>query len=125
MKIRPESSGTNSSFVPATPEKRSQTADLIQAISAANLPATLVAKQGVTAAISVSDSTLKHYRKHYWLEGIHYIYLGPKTIRYNLQLVVDWAIHKNQPHVHQRAIEAYLARVAQAQSNPRTRKKRS
>ncbi|MGG6294912.1 excisionase family protein [Leptolyngbya sp. AN02str] len=99
---------------------RSHVAALVQSIDAANLPATLVAKQGIIAAISVSNSTLKNYRKQFWIEGIHYFYLGPKLVRYNLELIVDWAIHRGDPQAHQRAIEAFLFKL---ESNQSTKKR--
>lgn len=98
----------------------SHVAALVQSIGTVNLPATLVAKQGIIAAISVSNSTLKNYRKQFWIEGIHYFYLGPKLVRYNLELIVDWAIHRGDPQAHQRAIEAFLFKL---ESNQSTKKR--
>lgn len=68
----------------------SQIIECIQTVGTTSFPITLVTKERVSSAISVSLSTLKHYRKCYWLEGIHYFYLSPRTIRYSLELVLDW-----------------------------------
>ena len=91
-----------------------------------DLPVTLGDKHTTAEALSISPSTLKKYRlnaKFQLYEGIHYYKLNSRTIRYNLDLMVDWAIHRNDPHAHQRAIEAYLAKIAKTQAQSRKKKR--
>ncbi len=43
------------------------------------------------------------------LEGIHYVRYGEFCIRYNLDLLKDYAATRSAPEAHKRAIELYLA----------------
>lgn len=93
-----------------------------------NLPVILGDKHTTAAALSLSTSTLKHYRlakDSTLIQGIHYYVINPRMIRYNITLMVHWLLHQNEPHEHQRAIEAYLAKMAQMQSSPRKCRRRS
>jgi len=72
MQIKPKESELSSSSEPIKSIDSSYITALVQAVSSANLPATLVTKQCAAAALSVSPSTLKHYRKQHWLEGLHF-----------------------------------------------------
>jgi hypothetical protein len=86
-----------------------------QSIDFSTLPATLVNKHRAAAAISVSPSTLKQYRlakNSSLIESIHYFYLNSRTIHYNLELLVDWAMHRQNPQAHQKAIEVFLSKLA-------------
>jgi hypothetical protein len=41
-------------------------------------------------------------------EGIHYSRISPQTIRYNLPMLKDWWVNRNDPAAHQRAINHHL-----------------
>ena len=41
-------------------------------------------------------------------ESIHYYMLGPKSRRWNLELMRHWALNRSNPEAHQRRIEQFL-----------------
>jgi hypothetical protein len=68
-----------------------------------------VTKYEISQLTGLAPATLKRYRLSGRLsEGIHWVKLNPRVIRYNKLLVRDWIQNKDNPHLHQRAIEAYL-----------------
>jgi len=78
-----------------------------------------VGKQEIAALTGLSCETLKQYRlTGRWIEGIHWIKLNSRVVRYNFFLIKDWVQNHNNPQIHQRAIEAYLS------SLPSNQKKR-
>lgn len=70
-----------------------------------------VDKREASRLTGLSGDTLKKYRLKQGLliEGIHWVRLNAKTIRYNLPLVQDWLQNRNDPKAHQRAVENYQA----------------
>ena len=64
-------------------------------------------KKAACALLSVSSSTLKRYQKKYWLEGIHFIRVNSRNVRYNEDLIKDWMQNSQAEKAHQRAIEHY------------------
>jgi hypothetical protein len=68
-----------------------------------------VTKYEISRLTGLAPATLKHYRLSGRLkEGIHWVKLNPRVIRYNRLLVRDWIQNQDKPHLHQRAIESYL-----------------
>lgn len=64
----------------------------------------LVNKHEVAKILGISPSTLKHYRLAQGstlIEGIHYHVWNQRTIRYNPDLMADWAINRSNPKAHQ------------------------
>lgn len=88
----------------------------------------LVNKYEVAAILGISPETLKKYRlqdNSPLIEGIHYHAWNSRTIRYNPELMADWALNRNNPQQHQRTIEAYLASLPcnqKKQSKPAIRR---
>ncbi|MBW4422204.1 MAG: hypothetical protein KME13_23815 [Myxacorys californica WJT36-NPBG1] len=69
----------------------------------------LVNKHKAAEAIGMSAYTLGEYRRDGLLtEGIHYHCWSSRTIRYNLDFVIHWALHRNDPATHQKWIEQQL-----------------
>ncbi len=69
-----------------------------------------VGKGEAARCLNLSGATLKRYRLQGLLvEGIHWVRLNSRCIRYNLDLVQDWAQNRDDPAAHQRAIEIYRA----------------
>ena len=69
-----------------------------------------VTKYTISELLKLSPETLKKYRLDGRLvEGIHWIRVNPRVVRYNLPLVQDWFQNQSDPQAHQRAIENYLA----------------
>ena len=78
-------------------------------------------KHQASALIGLSPETLKKYRliDQTLLEGVHWVKLNSRTIRYNLALLLDWMENRNEPAAHQRAIEQYLiAKLSNQRKRP-------
>jgi len=93
----------------------------------APFPPNLITKHQAAEILAISPSTLKKYRlaaDSSLIEGVHYVRWNSRTIRYNETLIRDWSINRTNPMAHQQAIEAYLAKVAQAQAKTRKKKRR-
>lgn len=79
-----------------------------------------VSKRQASECLSLSGSTLKKYRlSGEWVEGIHWVRINSRCIRYNLELLKDWLQNRGNPKAHMRAIEIYQKSLL---SNPRKRK---
>ena len=67
-----------------------------------------VSKKTASECLNLSESTLKKYRlKGDWIEGIHWVRLNSRCIRYNLVLIQDWLHNRGNPTAHLQAIETY------------------
>ncbi|MBR8831894.1 MAG: hypothetical protein N5P05_002609 [Chroococcopsis gigantea SAG 12.99] len=67
-------------------------------------------KSEASQYLKLSGTTLKRYRLQGLLvEGIHWVRLNSRCIRYNLDLIQDWLHNRHDPVAHQRAIEIYQA----------------
>ena len=76
-----------------------------------------VNKQGACQYLKLSETTLKRYRlQGLLIEGIHWVRLNSRCIRYNLDLLQDWMRNRHDPSTHQRAIEVYQANLLNNQS---------
>jgi tRNA(His) 5'-end guanylyltransferase len=75
-----------------------------------------VNKQNAAAQLNLSPSTLKRYRMEgTWIEGVHWVKLNSRCIRYNLELIKDWLHNRHDPLKHEQAIEIYRAKLLSAQ----------
>lgn len=71
-----------------------------------------VDKKNATQSLNLSGETLKRYRlSGEWIEGIHWVRLNSRCVRYNLELIQDWFHNRNDPQAHWRAIEIYQERL--------------
>ena len=69
-----------------------------------------VSKQEALQYLNLSSTTLKKYRlQGLLIEGIHWVRINSRCIRYNLELIQDWLHNRHDPAAHQRAIEIYQA----------------
>ena len=67
-----------------------------------------VNKRQASECLSLSGSTLKKYRlSGEWVEGIHWVRINSRCVRYNLELLKDWLHNRGNPKAHMRAIETY------------------
>lgn len=81
-----------------------------------------ITKQQASEILNMSFSTLKKYRLNgTWIEGIHWVKLNSRCIRYNLELIQDWLHNREDPVAHYRAIDLYHASLASNQK--RTKQK--
>ena len=81
-----------------------------------------VSKQKASECLSLSSSTLKKYRlQGDWIEGIHWVRINSRCIRYNLELIQDWLHNRTNPSAHMRAIETYQASLLSNQRKTRKR----
>lgn len=82
-----------------------------------------VSKQEATQSLRLSGTTLRRYRvQGLLIEGVHWVRVNSRCIRYNLELINDWLHNRHDPAAHQRAIEIYQASLL---SNQRKIPKRS
>lgn len=83
----------------------------------------LLSAQKLAFTIGVHKATIARWRKAGRLEqGVHYFKLNPTTILYNVALVEDWIVNQHQPHLHEQAIENFLASLP---SNDRPQRKKA
>ncbi|MGG6242133.1 hypothetical protein ACQ4N7_26235 [Nodosilinea sp. AN01ver1] len=69
-----------------------------------------VSKQEATQSLRLSGTTLRRYRvQGLLIEGVHWVRVNSRCIRYNLELIKDWLHNRHDPAAHQRAIEIYQA----------------
>lgn len=69
-----------------------------------------VSKHQAAKCLNFSSSTLKKYRlQGDWIEGIHWVRINSRCVRYNLELIKDWLSNRHDPAAHLRAIEQYQA----------------
>ena len=81
-----------------------------------------VSKHQASECLSLSSSTLKKYRlQGDWIEGIHWVRINSRCIRYNLELIQDWLHNRTNPSAHLRAIETYQANLLSNQRKTRKR----
>jgi CHAD domain-containing protein len=67
-----------------------------------------VNKRQASECLSLSSSTLKKYRLNgEWIEGIHWVRINSRGVRYNLELLKDWVRNRGNPNAHMKAIEIY------------------
>ena len=67
-----------------------------------------VSKRTASECLNLSGSTLKKYRLNGdWIEGIHWVRINSRCVRYNLELIQDWLHNRENPTAHLRAIETY------------------
>jgi tRNA(His) 5'-end guanylyltransferase len=77
-------------------------------------------KQEASQYLNLSGTTLKRYRlQGLLIEGIHWVRINSRCIRYNLDLIQDWLHNRQDPIAHQRAIENYQASLLSNQKKPR------
>ena len=79
-----------------------------------------VSKQQATQSLNLSSTTLKKYRlEGFWIEGIHWVRINSRCVRYNLVLIQDWLHNRHDPSAHQRAIEIYQTSLLSNQRKTR------
>jgi hypothetical protein len=80
-----------------------------------------LSKRDMAKLLGIHPETLKIYRKS-MVEGIHFFRLNSRLIRYNPNLVMHWFANRQNPAVHQRIIEEYLASLPENKPLKRGRK---
>jgi tRNA(His) 5'-end guanylyltransferase len=79
-----------------------------------------VSKQQASQSLALSGETLRRYRvQGDWIEGIHWVRINCRCVRYNLELIQDWVHNRNNPNAHRRAIEVYQANLLSHQKTPK------
>ena len=77
-----------------------------------------VNKQQASQSLNLSSATLKKYRlQGLWIEGIHWVRINSRCVRYNLVLIQDWLHNRHDPSAHLRAIEKYQKSLLSYQQN--------
>ena len=81
-------------------------------------------KHEATRILGLSESTLKKLRLTKQLvEGIHWTRFSSRCIRYNTELLKDWAATRAQTASHDQAIDSFLSSLPSNQSKSRGRKR--
>jgi CHAD domain-containing protein len=81
-------------------------------------------KQTASEFLNLSGSTLKKYRlRGDWIEGIHWVRINSRCVRYNLELIKDWLHNRSNPMAHLKAIEAYQQSLLSNQRRKRAASK--
>jgi len=79
-------------------------------------------KQEAIQALKLSGTTLRRYRvQGVLIEGIHWVRVNSRCIRYNLELIQDWLHNRHDPIAHQRAIHIYQSSLLSKQKKPSQR----
>jgi tRNA(His) 5'-end guanylyltransferase len=79
-----------------------------------------ISKQQASECLNLSSSTLKKYRLNgEWIEGLHWVRINSRCIRYNLELIKDWLHNRSDPMAHQCAISIYQQTLLSNQKKPR------
>ncbi|MEO0373363.1 MAG: hypothetical protein AAF329_01810 [Cyanobacteria bacterium P01_A01_bin.17] len=82
-------------------------------------------KRQASECLNLSSSTLKKYRLNgEWVEGLHWVRINSRCVRYNLDLIQDWLHNRSDPSAHLRAIELYQRNLLSNQIRKKTRKNR-
>jgi hypothetical protein len=67
-----------------------------------------VNKHQASECLNLSGSTLKKYRLNgEWIEGVHWVRINSRCVRYNLALLKDWVQNRGNPNAHLKAIQTY------------------
>jgi CHAD domain-containing protein len=81
-----------------------------------------VNKRTASERLNLSGSTLKKYRlQGDWIEGVHWVRINSRCVRYNLELIQDWLHNRGNPAAHLQAIETYQRGLLSNQ--PQSRRK--
>lgn len=68
-----------------------------------------VKRKELEEATGLSGSSIKKMTmENVWTEGVHYFRYSSRLNLFNLELIQDWLVNRNNPHVHQRAVEGFL-----------------
>lgn len=79
-----------------------------------------VSKQELSQYLVLSGATFRRYRvQGEWIEGIHWIRINKRCVRYNLALIQDWVHNRQNPVAHRRAIEVYQSTLLSHQKASR------
>jgi hypothetical protein len=77
-------------------------------------------KHEASQILGVSQSTLKNLRlTNQLIEGIHWTRFSSRCVRYNVELLKDWAATRLNTADHDQAIANYLSALPSGQSQPR------
>lgn len=85
-----------------------------------------IGKHEAAKLIGFAPDTLKKFRaKGLLREGIHWIRINSRSVRYNKGLLVDWIVNRDDPQAHERAIEMFFMNLPSNQKTARRKSKRS
>jgi hypothetical protein len=83
-------------------------------------PAVWCNKHEATKILGVSESTLKKLRlTNQLIEGIHWTRFSSRCVRYNVELLKDWAANRMHTANHDQAIANFFSSLPSGQSQPR------
>jgi hypothetical protein len=87
-------------------------------------PAVWCNKHEAAKIVGLSESSLKKLRlTNQLIEGIHWVRYSSRCVRYNVELLKDWAATRMDAGNHDQAIENFLGALPSNQPPSRRRKK--
>ncbi len=85
-----------------------------------------IRKDAAAQLIGYAPDTLKKLRANGVLrEGIHWVRINSRSVRYNKVLLMDWVINRDDAQAHERAIEMFFMSLPSNQKTARRKSKRS
>lgn len=73
-------------------------------------PAVWCNKHEAAKIVGLSESSLKKLRlSNQLVEGIHWVRYSSRCVRYNVELLKDWAMNRNNTQLHNQAIANHLS----------------
>lgn len=76
-------------------------------------------KHKLAARISYSPHSFKRWRKNgTWQEGIHFIVINSRTIRYREDVCLNWVANRHNPKAHVAYIKQALKRLKSSGETP-------
>jgi hypothetical protein len=63
-------------------------------------------KDKAAKILGIQPDSVRNYHR-YWKKGLHYTKPSPGKTVYNLTLIKDWQLNRDNPGLHARAVEAY------------------
>ncbi|ABW30748.1 hypothetical protein [Acaryochloris marina] len=88
-------------------------------------PAVWCNKHEAAKIVGLSESSLKKLRlSNQLIEGIHWVRYSSRCVRYNVELMKDWAATRMDKGTHNQAIENFLGALPSNQPPPRRRRKK-
>jgi hypothetical protein len=88
-------------------------------------------KQTVKERLGIAPETLKTWRlgkrdrPPVLVEGIHWVYISSRAIRYNVRLLEDFMVNRATPELHEIAIEHYLGSLPSSQRPKHSRRSKN
>ena len=75
-------------------------------------------KEEAAVLLKCQPEAVRHWRRHFWQEGVHYFKPSSGHYLYNRELIINWVINRQDPDVHLLAVMDW-----QKKHQPKTKRK--